>query len=482
MTSNRREVNDDAIDFTRLAISTAPCEAAPFSFVVIGDTDAGAQSPKGKLADSPISFSEQLAEQMLQKIGDGEAHSDLLLHTGDITYPVGSYQNYLEGFLRPYRRLLSKVPATPKYSSSDVVFNRPLLPVPGNHDYASPRRHRFLRKVWQRLCDYLRKAGLDLGHYGGEDGEAYETTFLDSRKHLSDSQLKQHLVNHYSAPIRDYYTDKETVQYCLNYSPGQFTRLPNRYYHFRYGDVDFFALDSNTWNIPADAEGFDRAQLDWLVHTLTQSWQRELSDRSAHKTTARIIYLHHSPYTTEESRWQQSQTLWVRRHLRAAFDRVAQSLGHSLDDYSSHHRLPLVDLVLGGHAHCFEHIKTGDTGHADSHIDWVVCGGSGAGIRRQRQTGSDILESLSVGGRRCTSVVAKSRLYVGSHGSSRKRKQFHSFVQVKIRPSQKNKIAVCPFVVSQHSNSWKTEALKPIEIASREACLNIIPKLERTAS
>ncbi|MHC5832871.1 MAG: metallophosphoesterase, partial [Nostoc sp.] len=28
-------------------------------------------------------------------------------------------------------------------------------------------------------------------------------------------------------------------------------RLPNRYYTFRYGGIDFFALDSNTFNTPS---------------------------------------------------------------------------------------------------------------------------------------------------------------------------------------------------------------------------------------
>src|SRR6185369_12319650 len=36
----------------------------------------------------------------------------------------------------------------------------------------------------------------------------------------------------------------------LPYLPGRRTRLPNRYYRFRAGSVDFFALDSNTLDAP----------------------------------------------------------------------------------------------------------------------------------------------------------------------------------------------------------------------------------------
>jgi hypothetical protein len=32
---------------------------------------------------------------------------------------------------------------------------------------------------------------------------------------------------------------------------GNFTRLPNRYYTFRCGGIDFFALDTNTFNAPS---------------------------------------------------------------------------------------------------------------------------------------------------------------------------------------------------------------------------------------
>ncbi len=74
------------------------------------------------------------------------------------------------------------------------------------------------------------------------------------------------------------------------------------------------------------------------------------------------------------------------RSLPWRLDAVAKEIG------SLNQGRPLVDLVLNGHAHCLEHLETMDTGHADSHIHWLVCGGSGFSLRRQRIEGADLME------------------------------------------------------------------------------------------
>ncbi len=465
------------IDQTGLAIADAPTAATPFSFIVIGDTDAGNLTGQQTFADA---FSQQLVQQL------GE--SRFLLHTGDVTYPMGSYQNYLSGFLRPYQALLSSLPRRCPYRGDAVVFNQPLLPVPGNHDCADlPKgdrlRHNLLRFLSDRLRQHL---NIDIGCYGGYGGEAYGQTFLDDLSQLSSEQLTVHLSTHYDA-ICPTSSGEATPRgagrspsYCLNYRPGEFTRLPNRYYRFRYGGVDFFALDSNTWNSAPETAGFDHEQLSWLEQGLVASWQTP-------GTVGRIIYLHHSPYTTEGVRWQQPETLWVRRHLRSALNRVAARLnrtvfeqpvvsGSSSDDrdFSSS---PLVDLIMSGHAHCLEHIRTTDTGHADAYLDWVVCGGSGAGLRRQQPDSSaDILERLAVHDspqyRRYTSVVAQSQCYIGVGGSQQPR---HSFMRVDVRPDCRQKFTVHPFVVSQGSRGWQTEALAPLNIGTAVASRYSMP-------
>jgi 3',5'-cyclic AMP phosphodiesterase CpdA len=474
------------IDQTRLSIADAPSGAVPFSFMVMGDTDAGLPSLASDAASS--SFSKVFAEQMIPEM----AQSRFLLHTGDVTYPIGSYENYWAGFLRPYQALLSSLPTSPCYGSESVVFKRPLLPVPGNHDYAGAAS--VLHSLLRVMCDRLRSLGIDLGHYGGQGGEAYGQTFLDDLQQLSAEQLTAHLATHYSALVSHPMMTQQTngiafdsssshdFSRCLNYRPGQFTRLPNRYYSFRYGGVDFFALDSNSWNTSPNAPGFDQQQLDWLEQALVKSWQTP-------NTVGRIVYLHHSPYTTEATRWQQSETLWVRRHLRAVLNRVAETITmksetSGLDSNftnrpmnrpvsclmnrrtSRSSQAPWVDMVVSGHAHCLEHLQTTDTGHADAGINWVVCGGSGAGLRRQREAGPDILENLSRGGKSHTQVVAQSKLYAAIQGQAHKKQLFHSFLRIEVQPHQLQKFLLRPFVVTQQPEGFQTRALKPIRIGS----------------
>ncbi|MEL7401335.1 MAG: hypothetical protein AAFN68_12300, partial [Pseudomonadota bacterium] len=334
-------------------------------------------------------------------------------------------------------------------------------------------RQRFLRAACDRLRQFF---NLDFGHYGGHGGEAYGQTFLDTLVTLSPEQLKHHLSAHYSAlaqwpqqntqALTPPLPTDDNPAYCLNYQPSEFTRLPNRYYRFRYGGVDFFALDSNTWNTASDHKDFDHEQLAWLEKSLIASWQTP-------RTVGRILYLHHSPYTTESTRWQQPETLWVRRHLRSVLDRVQAACAHCPPT------APLVDIVISGHAHCLEHVRTTDTGHADAHLDWIVCGGSGLSLRQQRNAETpDILEKLSArsshtpssytgaGNRSYTSVVATSKLYAGKHLHHRQKQRFHSFIRIEVTPHQPQRFTIHPFVVvNQGPQGWLTKALSPFPVA-----------------
>jgi len=49
-------------------------------------------------------------------------------------------------------------------------------------------------------------------------------------------------------------------------------------------------------------------------------------------------------------------------------------------------RVVPVDLVLNGHAHRLEYLRTGDTGHADLNINWIVVAGFSL---RQRPEGAN---------------------------------------------------------------------------------------------
>ena len=440
------------VDQTRLAIADAPTEistdtsvenSSAFSFLVIGDTDAGSADNSDRV------FSQLFAQQVTAYL----AESRFLLHTGDVAYPTGSYRNYFSYFLKPYQALLKQLPSSPSYNSRQIVFNKALLSVPGNHDYSeSATKLRHWKHLLRILCDRLRTSiDVDLGCYGGERGEAYGQTFLDDLAGLSPEQLKTHLSQHYSAKIE---SSDDVLTHCLSYQPGSFTRLPNRYYTFRYGGVDFFALDSNTWNASSEALGFDQAQLDWLEASLIHSWQTP-------NTIARIVYLHHSPYTTEAFHWQQPETTWVRQHLRQVFNKVALTI-KKREKVSP----PIVDLVLSGHAHCLEHLKTTPSTQGDSSIDWVVCGGSGASVRRQRSGEADILENIFQRGRRQAKVVARSQLFVGRRCRQPHEQSSHSFIRVDVNPYHAQKITVSPFVVTKANGNWRTEVRSPFPVGA----------------
>jgi hypothetical protein len=486
------------IDRTQLVLNDGIDPEQGFTFCVLGDSGTGGVRRR----ESP---QRRVAELMLRTA----PKSKFTLHTGDVVYLVGSSEQYLENFIKPYRELLVGGERFKKIGYDSMVFNRPFLPVLGNHDYydlpiAYGVMSQLLRPLRQAFRYYI---DLDVGWHGSYQGDAYARAFLDYLKDIPESELQQHLERHYTAPTS---TGKG-----LNYQPGKFTRIPNRYYRFRYGGIDFFALDSNTFNAPLPIESSDRGdlhrqqlhedldrlqaerdeylqfihnldpndpkqplpgehesldellgkveqieelirdlekqldpntvhesideeQLEWLERGLIESWQ----DKTVR---GRMIYFHHPPYVTEATKWHQGQTLAVRHYLRSVFDRVELALKDRLDNR------PLVDLVLSGHAHCFEYLETLDTGHADRGIKWVICGGSGFSLRRQRQEGNVLQERID--GK--LQDVAVSHQFIGKTGHGASKKHPYSFLQVDVLPGRDLKFNLKPQVAEYHQHQWQ---------------------------
>ena len=496
---------DRSIDQTQLFIDDGVSDSQEFSFLVIGDSGSGPhpdQNPQ-----------RQITELMLEHYDT----SRFILHTGDVIYQVGSSEYYLRNFIAPYREFLVGGESPEKIAYDQMVFNKPFLPVPGNHDYYDlPLVYGVLAQSTWLLRHLLRsKLDLGVGWHGSNQGRAYAQAFLDYLKAFSTKEeLERHLDSHYTAE-----TD---IGRCLRYEAGRFTRLPNRYYTFRYGGIDFFALDSNTFNAPAplpttkegeairrqleqrrdeierskqeildasarlnpdqpdEAEILDdnRAkleqleevqldiekqlttdktivtdfeQLDWLKRRLIESWNTT-------EVRGRVVYFHHPPYVTEATKWNQAQTLQIRYNLREVLNTVSEAVGELTEGR------PIVDLVLAGHAHCLEHLCTADTGHADSHIHWIVCGGSGHSLRRQRVEGSELMETFRDSEGSHTRLVARSQLYVGRHSQGKKKRRPYSFLRIDVQAGDPPKFVVRPFITERVGREWSSSYLEPFVI------------------
>ena len=493
------------IDQTRMIFAEGVSDSPDFSFLVLGDTGVGPRRSHNS--------QRQIAEQML-------AHRDtcrFVLHTGDVVYLVGSSEYYLENFISPYREFLVGGEEPKRIAYDQMVFNLPFLPVPGNHDYYDlPLLFGLLAKSTMPLRRLLQlKLEFNIGWHGSGQGNAYARAFLDYLRAIENSEkLARHLDQHYTA--------KTNTGRCLLYEPGRFTRLPNRYYTFRTGGIDFFALDSCTFNepppLPATKEGesyrrklkkhrdeieqqklqilersaklnpqrpddaemlddlhtkleqieevkidiekqlasnettvTDIEQLDWLQQRLIESWNTK-------EVRGRVIYFHHPPYVTEATKWQQAQTLAIRDRLRRVFKAVSDAVGSQAENR------PIVDLILNGHAHCLEYLRTDNTGHADSNLNWIVCGGSGYSLRRQRDEGPELMEELGETEGSYSQVVARSHLFVGRHGHGSQKRRPYSFLRIDVQEGCPPKFRVQPFISERAHKEWSHSHLEPFVI------------------
>jgi len=496
------------IDQTRMVFAEGWADNPEFSFMVVGDSGSGLHRGYNP--------QREIAEQM---VAHGE-NSRFVLHTGDVIYLVGSSEYYLKNFIEPYREFLVGGEHPQRITYDRMIFKLPILPVPGNHDYYDlPFIYGLVAQSLLPLRRLMEsKFDLDIGWHGSSQGKAYAQAFMD---YLLGCKTEQELIRH----LDRHYTAKTNTGRCLLYEPGQFTRLPNRYYTFRCGGIDFFALDSNTFNAPAplpttkegeayrqllvsrcdeleqqkqqivetsatlnpqkadEAEQLDDLrtkleqldevkldidkqlaadettvtdfeQLDWLEKKLIESWHTD-------EVRGRVIYFHHPPYVTEATKWHQAQTLAVRHRLRRVFDGVAKAVG-SLPEGR-----PVVDLILNGHAHCLEYLRTGDTGHADSHMNWIVCGGSGYSLRRQRQEGVDIMETFAEREKGLHNAsVARSLLYVGRNGQGTHKRRPYSCLRIDVQAGKRPKFIIRPLLAERYQRQWHYSQLKPFVIES----------------
>lgn len=485
------------IDQTRMVLDDGKQDHSEFSFMVIGDTGT-----RSNYTQHPQRL---IAESMLPHKDD----CSFVLHTGDVIYVVGSAEYYPQNFIEPYREFLFGGENPRSIHCDRMLFEKPILPVLGNHDYYDvPWLSSLVTGSTKTLRKIFKYKDIEIGWQGSHQGDAFARAFIDYLANVPESELQHHFDSFYSA--------KTDTGKALRYLPGFFTRIPNRYYTFRYGGIDFFALDSNTFNIPTpipqtregdtirrqlqqrhqeiereeeqiitelaqlDRENpdqidrieelsgilsqideikididkqlhthsnqiYDTEQLDWLADRLIASWQNDA-------VRGRILYFHHPPFVTEATKWHQAQTLAVRHRLRSVFDIVDKAIAPEIRN-----QRPIVDLILNGHAHCLEYLTTTDTGYGDSGINCIVCGGSGHRPRRQREDGTELMEVIN-GQRR---KVADSHLFIGRNGYNSKRRLPYSFIRIDVQAGTPPKFTVRPYVRERYQNQWSSYELKP---------------------
>ncbi|HZG37470.1 MAG TPA: metallophosphoesterase [Nodosilinea sp.] len=492
-----RQLVERGIDQTRVVLDDGGADDEAFSFLVVGDSGTGRHR-----SGSP---QRQVAKLLITHLDSAR----FTLHTGDVVYLVGSREQYPSNFIKPYQEWLMGGEDYKRIRYDRMVLKHPILPVLGNHDYYDlPLAIGLASGITAPLRYALRSyLDLDVRWHGSYQGDAFARAFLDYLCAVPEERLAQHLDSYYTSTVDD--------RRALAYRPGQFTRLPNRYYTFRYGGIDFFALDSNTFNQPlplangaigrqalqqqsqqlevqkADlirqaglealnlADGADRQedlteqieaideqlndiakqldssqqstvdteQLQWLRDRLIASWQNPA-------VRGRVLFFHHPPYVSEATKWGQGQTLAVRYHLRQVLDAVAAEVGDAAQGR------PLVDLVLNGHAHCLDYLRTGDTGHGDAHIPWVICGGSGYSLRRQRREGPEISETINGASR----TVAQSHLYLGRIGDGSQLRRPYSGLRVEVSSDRVPKLTVTPLVAEKFDGKWKRYEMDGFEV------------------
>ncbi len=213
-----------------LNIEGPPAPQSPWSFLVLGDT--GDSDRFGAHVSPQSAVANCLAQDCGLTSKEGSAGApplsspaQMVLHTGDINYLTGEERLYDINFIDPYRAF-----QTPDSHFHNLVFRLPFLPVPGNHDYYD--LHGWVSKVltlgsWvglsKVLTHFFYRMNLSVPLGGSDTGAAYMEAFVDRTP---------------DAPQP------------MPYVPGERTKIPNRYYQVRRGNVHCFALDSNTLDAP----------------------------------------------------------------------------------------------------------------------------------------------------------------------------------------------------------------------------------------
>ena len=150
------------IDQTRLVLDDGMAENPDFSFLVIGDSGTG------------YNRSQNSQRKIAELLCTERDRSQFILHTGDVVYQVGSSEQYPSNFIQPYREFLVGGENPDDITYDQMVFNFPILPVLGNHDYYNISLiYGWLSQLSWPIRRLLRsQIDLDVAWHGSYEGDA----------------------------------------------------------------------------------------------------------------------------------------------------------------------------------------------------------------------------------------------------------------------------------------------------------------------
>ena len=108
-----------------------------------------------------------------------------------------------------------------------------------------------------------------------------------------------------------------------------------------------------------------------------------------------------------------------------------------------------------------EVLRTHETGHADREINWVICGGSGYGLRMQRREGTELIEQDEAGS---SSVIASNNLFIGRNWNGTAEGDAYSGLRIDIAEGKPLRMTLTPLVSSRTRNGWIDAEPGPITL------------------
>jgi hypothetical protein len=97
-------------------------------------------------------------------------------------------------------------------------------------------------------------------------------------------------------------------------------------------------------------------------------------------------------------------------------------------------------------------------------MHWLVCGGSGFSLRRQRVEGTDLTEVYNTANGRQDRLVARSQLFIGRNGQGSLKRRPYSFLKIDVKAGEPLQFVVTPFVAERFQGKWQNYAVKPFTI------------------